>query len=148
MFSPGDRVHFAGLGTGVVIETRGRGRYAVDIKGRVIVAATRDLQHADAGRAARSRSAASEHADADADESARPGPAIDLHGKSTEDAIALVESFINDALIAGHAEVRIVHGRGSGRVKTAVHRYLRQLATTASFRLDPRNPGVTIVHFA
>jgi hypothetical protein len=33
-------------------------------------------------------------------------------------------------------------------VKAAVHHYFRQLPAIASFRLDPANPGVTIVTFA
>ena len=147
-FSPGDRVHLAGLGTGVVLEARGRERYAIEIKGRLVVAAARDLQPADPPRGSRTKQGATGRASDEPDSRAGTTPSIDLHGKTTAEVLEIVEAFINDALVAGHGEVRIVHGRGGGKVKAAVHQYLQQLATTASFRLDPRNPGVTIVNFA
>jgi DNA mismatch repair protein MutS2 len=118
-FSPGDRVHFAGLGTGIVRDARGLNRYAVEIKGRVVIA----------------------HA------MPRAAVQLDLHGKTAAEAAELVEAFVDDALRAGHAELRIIHGRSGGRVKAAVHQYLKRLAAVRSFSLDPRNAGVTIVSF-
>lgn len=147
-FSPGDLVHLAGLGTGSVIEARGRDRYAIDIKGRIVVAAARDLEPADGARRARAKHDVTAPASTRTSARAMAAPSIDLHGKTTAEALELVEAFINEALLAGHAEALIVHGRGGGKVKVAVHQYLRQLAPTASFRLDPRNVGVTIVKFA
>ena len=49
-------------------------------------------------------------------------------------------------LLASASEVRVIHGRSGGRVKQAVHARLRELSVR-SVRLDPRNPGVTIVTF-
>ena len=45
----------------------------------------------------------------------------------------------------GLAELRFVHGRSGGRIRGALHQRLRAIPTVQSFRLDPRNPGVTIV---
>ena len=146
-FSPGDRVHLAGLGTGVVREVRGRERYAIEIKGRVVVAFARDLRIADG---ARPRGSPRKNPDEERPRARRgtaPG-SLDLHGKTTVEAIELVEAFVNEALLDGLGEVRIIHGRGSGRVMTAVHAYLRRLPAAAAFRIDPRNAGVTIVSFA
>lgn len=147
-FAPGDVVHLAGLGTGSVIEARGRDRYAIDIKGRVVVAAARDLERADGARRTRAKHDVTAPARTGTSARTQAAASIDLHGKTTVEALELVEAFINEALLAGHAEALIVHGRGGGKVKVAVHKYLRQLASAASFRLDPRNPGVTIVKFA
>jgi DNA mismatch repair protein MutS2 len=147
-FSPGERVHFAGLGTGTVLEARGKNRYAVAIKGRVVVAAARDLQLVDDDHRSVAQTPGELLTTPEVAGHHRRARSIDLHGKTTAEAIELVESFINDALMAGDDEVYIIHGRGGGRVKAAVHRYLNQLSTVAAFRIDPRNPGVTVVIFA
>ena len=46
-FLPGARVHLAGLGTGTIREVRSGKRYAVEIKGRLVIAAAGDLELAD-----------------------------------------------------------------------------------------------------
>jgi DNA mismatch repair protein MutS2 len=147
MFSPGDRVHLAGLGTGIVREVRSGARYAIEIKGRIVIASGRDLHRAaDAGKT-RKRAHDAQVPAADAGRRAQAVLSIDLHGKTVDEALAAVESFVSGALIEGHHEVQIIHGRSGGRLKTAVHRYLRQLSVVAAFRIDPANPGVTIAAF-
>ena len=147
-FSPGDRVHFPGLGTGVVREVRGSDRYALDIKGRLVIARGRDLNPADepSTRSLRSRSPQEREA-VSAGTSGHRTASLDLHGKTSAEAVDLVEAFINDALVNGLAEVAIIHGRSGGRLKTAVHAYLKRLTGLASFRIDPHNAGATIVTF-
>jgi DNA mismatch repair protein MutS2 len=61
-----------------------------------------------------------------------------------EVAIEALDEFLNDALLASLDEVRIIHGRSGGRLKAAVHARLREVPTVRSFRVDPRNAGVTI----
>ena len=185
-FEPGDRVHLAGLGTGIIVEARGARRYAVDIKGRIVVAAAGDLELANATTQSAKKRAATPAAPAPAApvepvEPVAPGrtrahlaapgrtrshpaahgrtrshpaapartqPSLDLHGKTVDEAIEAVEVWVNDVLLAGHGEARVIHGRGGGRLKAALHQYLRGLGAVDSFRVDPRNPGVTIVTFA
>jgi len=60
----------------------------------------------------------------------------------------VLEVFINDVLLDGSFEARVIHGRSGGRVKAVVHQYLRKLPAVAAFRVDPHNPGVTIVTFS
>ncbi len=147
-FAPGDRVHLAGLGTGTVREVRSGGRYVIDIKGRAVVVAGSQLELASDAPA---RSVKPAGVDSSSQEPAgRAGTArsIDLHGKTVDDALDALEVFVNDALLDGSDEVRVIHGRGGGRIRAAVHRYLRKLPAIASARLDPHNPGVTIVTFS
>jgi DNA mismatch repair protein MutS2 len=147
-FSPGDRVHLAGLGTGDVIDVRGADRYAIAIKGRVVVASGRDLEAADvAGRPRKPRSHDEVRPRSGGDGPAGSIPSLDLHGKTVDAAIEAVIAFVNDALVAGHPEVRIIHGRSGGRLKTAVHHCLERVSSVAAIGLDPRNAGVTIVTF-
>ena len=51
------------------------------------------------------------------------------------------------ALRDGADRVEVVHGKGSGRIKDAVHRQLATMRVVASFKLDPGNPGATWVYF-
>jgi DNA mismatch repair protein MutS2 len=64
---------------------------------------------------------------------------------TTAEAIEALDAFLNDALLAGAGEARVIHGRSGGKLKTAVHARLRQLPSIRGFRVDPRNAGVTIV---
>ena len=41
----------------------------------------------------------------------------------------------------------LIHGRSGGTLKATVHARLVRLPAVSRFRLDPRNPGVTIVEF-
>ena len=50
----------------------------------------------------------------------------------------------NDPVPAGRVDL---HGKGSGRLKEAIHRHLASMPGITTFRLDPRNPGVTWVVF-
>ena len=147
-FTVGDRVHLASLGTGVVLEVRNAGRYLVEIKGRAVEARLAQLTPAPAeGKARRRRPGALEPTTAaPAAPSPRGTPAsIDLHGHVVETAIEALDAFLNQALMAGLAEVRVVHGRSGGRLKAAVHARLRAVPVVRAFRVDQRNPGVTIV---
>lgn len=147
-FTVGDRVHLASLGTGVVLEVRNAGRYLVEIKGRAVEARLAQLTPAPAeGKSHRRKPGAPEPAPA-APSAPSPGrvPAsLDLHGHTVDTAIEALDAFLNEALLAGLAEARVIHGRSGGRLKAAVHGRLRAVPVVRAFRVDPRNPGVTIV---
>lgn len=153
-FVPGDRVHVVSLGTGVVREQRNGGRYLVEIKGGTMVVAGSHLKAAAperglsraASRESRKRTPAAPVAGRPRSNGASSRSAsLDLHGKTVDETIDALDVFLNDAFQDGRHEVRIIHGRGSGRLKAAVHKRLGQHATVRAFRLDPANPGVTIV---
>ncbi len=141
-FAPGDRVHIPRLGSGVVQAVRKNDRYVVEIKGRNVLVDGSQMERVDAApaRAKRKASVAPEVSD----DAARTSVSIDLHGKTVDQAIEATDACINDALLASHGEVRIIHGRSGGQIRDAVHHRLRALPVK-SFRVDPRNAGVTIV---
>ncbi|PQV64687.1 DNA mismatch repair protein MutS2 [Abditibacterium utsteinense] len=68
-------------------------------------------------------------------------PEINLIGMDTVSGIEEVEKYLDDALLAGMKEVRIVHGRGSGALRTAVHRFLKSNRAVNEFELAPQNEG-------
>ena len=146
-FSPGDSVHVAALGNAIVREVRNRGRYLVELKGRTIVVTEAQLAAVERPKRARSaRSPAAHPAGAPHSAKSASAPAsIDLHGMTTAEAVAALDAFLNDAMLASHGEVTIIHGRSGGRLKDAVHARLRQLPSVRAFRVDARNAGVTRV---
>ena len=146
-FAPGDEVHVAALGKGVVCEVRNRGRYLVELKGRSIIAAEGQLTRVSGRQRPAARGGSSPEINVPIASGAAPHAAtrLDLHGLTVEEAIAALDTFLNDALLAGHPEVRVIHGRSGGRLKAAVHARLKQLVAVRAFRLDPANAGVTVV---
>ena len=152
-FAVGDRVHLPRVGTGVVVEIRNGGRLRVEIKGRTMIVDEGQLERAHATRAS-TASEPDERSERRSGERVRPqgsprGEAprmrIDLHGLTVAEAIDALDAFLNDALLAGLPEVRVVHGRSGGKIRDAVHQRLRAIAAVRAFRIDPRNAGVTIV---
>jgi DNA mismatch repair protein MutS2 len=76
-----------------------------------------------------------------------PPRRIDLHGLRVEEALTRVVEGIDRALVAGADRLEVLHGKGSGRVRDALHQHLASMRVVVSFELDPDNPGVTWVHF-
>jgi DNA mismatch repair protein MutS2 len=141
-FGPGDRVHVATLGTGVVREVRNGGRCLVELKGRSLVVDASSLELAPERRTRKQQAVDTGGA---LDGASSVSRSIDLHGKTAAEAIEALDAFLSDVLIAGASEARVIHGRSGGRLKAAVHARLKQLASLRGFRVDPQNPGVTIV---
>ncbi|MBR1861785.1 MAG: endonuclease MutS2 [Lachnospiraceae bacterium] len=75
---------------------------------------------------------------------------INLLGKTSDEAIAELEKYLDDAYIAHIPSVRVVHGKGTGALRTAVHNYLRRQKNISEYRLGEYgegDAGVTIVTF-
>ena len=68
-------------------------------------------------------------------------PEINLLGYSVEAALDEVSSYLDDALLADKKEVRLVHGRGTGALKNAIHKFLAGARGVAHFELAPLNEG-------
>ncbi len=78
-----------------------------------------------------------------------PVPAeLHLRGLRVEPAVYELDRYLDQAALAGHAEVRIVHGKGTGAVRSAVHDRLREHPLVKSFRPGEEgegDSGVTVV---
>jgi DNA mismatch repair protein MutS2 len=75
---------------------------------------------------------------------------INLIGMTTDEAIARLDKYLDDAYIAHLPSVRIVHGKGTGALRSAVHSHLKRLSYIKSFRLaefGEGDAGVTIATF-
>lgn len=72
---------------------------------------------------------------------------IKLIGMTTDQAVEELDKYLDDASIAHLPEVRIVHGKGTGALRNAVHAYLKKCPYVSSFRqgeFGEGDAGVTI----
>lgn len=75
---------------------------------------------------------------------------INLLGKTVDEAIATLDKYLDDAYIAHLPSVRVVHGKGTGALRSAVHSHLKRLKYVKEYRLGEYgegDAGVTIVTF-
>jgi len=77
-------------------------------------------------------------------------PEVNLIGMTVDEAIPILDKYLDDAYLAHLPQVRVVHGRGTGALKAGVHKHLKRLKYVAEFRLGSfgeGDTGVTIVTF-
>ena len=73
---------------------------------------------------------------------------VDLRGMTTDEALVTLENFLDTAMLGKLETVTVIHGKGTGAVRKAVHTYLKRCKGVASFRLGrfgEGEDGVTIV---
>ena len=76
------------------------------------------------------------------------GSELDVRGEDSEGAILLVEKFLDDALLSSLHEVRIIHGKGTGALRSAIHGFLKRQPYIEGYRLGSfgeGDTGVTVV---
>ena len=75
-------------------------------------------------------------------------PEINLLGLTVDEAIPIIDKYLDDCYMAKLSSVRIVHGKGTGALRAGIHRYLKTNKIVDSFRLGTFGEGemgVTIV---
>ena len=75
---------------------------------------------------------------------------INLLGKTVDEALSELDKYLDDAYLAHLPSVRVVHGKGTGALRNAVHSHLKRLKYVKEFRLGEYgegDAGVTIVTF-
>lgn len=119
----------------------------VDVGGRSLIVSTEQLSPAvDRRRRLNGRDGAQQQSKSET-RTARAAVAseVDLHGLTVERALERAERALDDALRGDLEELRFIHGKSGGRIRAALHRWLKAISSVRSFRVDPRNDGVTIV---
>lgn len=77
-------------------------------------------------------------------------PEINLIGKTVDEALSSLDKYLDDAYLSHLSQVRVVHGKGTGALRQAVHAHLKRLKYVKSYRLGAfgeGDAGVTIVEF-
>ena len=76
----------------------------------------------------------------------RPDPEMDLRGLRVDEAVARVDTALNDAALDGVSLLRIIHGKGTGALRRAIREYLADhpLVETAGDGEGPGGEGVTV----
>jgi DNA mismatch repair protein MutS2 len=66
---------------------------------------------------------------------------LNLIGKTTDEAVGIVDRFLDEAFLNGQNEVRIIHGHGTGALRKAVTQFLSDHPHVARFSAAPPDQG-------
>ena len=76
-------------------------------------------------------------------------PTLDLRGHRAEEALSELQHFLDDAQLLSEKDLRILHGKGYGILKTLIRQHLQSLSEVQSFHsapVDLGGDGITVVH--
>lgn len=77
-------------------------------------------------------------------------PELNLIGKTVDEAIALLDKYLDDAYLAKLHQVTIIHGMGTGALRNAVQNYCKRCKFVDNYRMGEYGEGgygVTVVNF-
>src|SRR5438132_9331970 len=77
----------------------------------------------------------------DADSKFKSTSELNLIGKKTDEAVDLVDKFLDEAFLNGLSEVRIIHGHGTGALRRSVAELLAGHPHVARFAAAPQDQG-------
>lgn len=69
------------------------------------------------------------------------GMELDIRGMLVDDAILVVDRYIDNAVLSGLSEISIIHGKGTGALRAGIQDYLRTNKRVKSFRLGNYGEG-------
>ncbi len=73
---------------------------------------------------------------------------LDIRGKRVEEVNSILDQFIDDAMLLGHAEIKILHGKGEGVLRNVVRDRLKKIKAVASVadeHVERGGAGITVV---
>ena len=141
----GDFVKMKTGGATGTVESIEKNRAVVRMGDMRMTIKLRDLQHANAPLEVQSGKSVKAETSTD---TASFQPKLDIRGMRYEEALKVVEDFVDQALIANAAHLEIVHGKGSGALREAVRRKLREYNVPMDITHPPQErggDGVTLV---
>jgi DNA mismatch repair protein MutS2 len=143
--SIGDRVIVGALGLEAVVTSVHDGTADLDVRGKRMRAAVRDLRVV-----GRSQSAPAASVTVRVDLKPRDGASADLNvvGCTVDEAITRAERFLDESLLNDQRTIRLIHGYGTGQLKRALAGFLQQHPLVARFSAAPPEQGgggVTVV---
>jgi DNA mismatch repair protein MutS2 len=143
---PGDRVRIVSLGQKGTVDEVDGDRIRVDVGGKTLSCILAELALMERGQAG--RAALPKRVSLDAGTKDSIGGELHLLGHSVDEALPKVDKFLDDAFLAGHTQVRLVHGHGTGALRRAIADFLKEHPHVANYRLasdGEGGTGVTVV---
>jgi len=142
----GEAVFVATFGASGIVRGASGQHVDVDVRGKRMRVRLADLRRPDKREAvepARKRPiiAGSSITPAMAAADARAGRELVVIGATVDEALDRAEKFLDDALLSDERRLRIVHGHGTGRLREALKKFLRQHPLVASASPAPANEG-------
>lgn len=77
-------------------------------------------------------------------------PEINIIGKTVDEALSVLDKYLDDAYLSHLTQVTVIHGRGTGALRNAVHAHLKKTKYVKSYRdgaFNEGGQGVTVVEF-
>jgi DNA mismatch repair protein MutS2 len=143
---PGARVSVGALGLeGVVIDVHGS-QAEVDVRGKRLRAAIRDLRVI--GGAPSTPKATSVKVRVDLQPRAGSLSELNVIGNSVDEALTRLEKFLDETTVTDQREIRIVHGHGTGQLRRAIGAFLKDhplVARIGTAPMERGGGGVTVV---
>jgi DNA mismatch repair protein MutS2 len=144
---PGARVTVGGLGLeGIVIDIHGK-QAEIDMKGKRLRAALKDLRAIGGPPQGESTPA---RVKVNVDLQPREGllSEVNVIGCTVDEAVSRVEKFLDESTVSDINVIRIIHGHGTGQLRRGLAAFLKEHPLVAKFDLAPNNQGgggVTVV---
>ncbi len=144
---PGDEVKLTTLNQqGTIVEKVGSNEFQVQVGVMKVKAKRKDLQFVKAEQPYKEKPMATVKG-----KSYHVKTELDLRGERYEEALNRLEKYVDDALLAGYPQVSIIHGKGTGALRTAVKNFAKNHRSIKSQRAGGMNEGgsgVTILEFS
>ena len=139
---PGSRARLRGFGAeGLVVAFDGDWAQ-MEIQGKRLRVRRNELEPARGKKASGRTSATRPTPEAPARDLSGPTAEVNVIGQRVEEAIDAIEKALDQALLAGAASLRVVHGHGTGRLREGVREHFRQHGSVGSLRpADAREGG-------
>ncbi len=151
---PGDQVLVRSLGQkGIVVEEAGKSEFVIQLGALKTKLKKSDVEKLESPAPSPSSSAAVRpqatlSLKRTREENVRTE--LDLRGNDLEEAITQVDRFLDEAFLSNLGQVYIIHGKGTGTLRSGIHQYLRRHRNIKSYRLGEYGEGgtgVTVVEF-
>jgi DNA mismatch repair protein MutS2 len=144
----GDRVVVPPFGLEGVVKSLADGQAEIDVHGKRLRAAAKDLTVLGAPKSQAKAPAASVRVNVDL--APREGSLSDLNviGLTVDEALTRTERFLDETLVTDQRTVRVIHGHGTGRLQKAISGFLKSHPLVAAFHTAPFEQGgggVTVV---
>ncbi|MGR9049127.1 endonuclease MutS2 [Halobacillus faecis] len=144
--NPGDEVKLLTLNQqGTIVEQTGKNEYQVQVGVMKVKAKRKELEFVKAKQPYKEKPMATVKG-----KNFHVKTELDLRGERYEDALNRLEKYIDDALLAGYPRVSIIHGKGTGALRTAVQNFAKNHRSISSHRAGGMNEGgsgVTVLEF-